>query len=631
MRRCSLTTLAIAVTFAISLVVAAGAQAIVVNDQGTTAGVALVPGTCGDLLTTNTCASLTTAGVQRATSNAVCSDPWLSADFGPLPSNGLCYRGGAVMPRNETFALTWDPHRLYWQTTRDYIEQFLRDVADGTGTLTSPYAVTSQYADGVKDPSSSGAGANPTGPNPTGQARNASVYGGGCVDFGTVGGFSCNFGGASGAGHGYPNGNDGSCSVSGSLCVTDQDIKTEVSTIAQGTQLTSHAEPGYTPLVVVLVPAGVDVCLDGSGTLCSVNDSTAKVSFCSYHSYVVLPGGTKLAYVVQPWSKDTSCDEPSLPNLPQNPTPQQLSVDAGVRIVNPLSQGQIAAIVDPYLNGWIANNGSEINDNAGCVPEGPGDDAATVGNSSQNPYFLAPEFTNSGVIESDPNTYFGCAHNVIFTPAFVVPSAVNQGDEVQFDGSTTASTLLVPNAGYAWNFGDGTPTVVGPSVQHTYTKGGTYTVTLTVTDRGGDVRRLSQTIVVLGKSGQQVGGGSGGGGGSNPGLHVKLQIMPQGLKAMLHHGVAVRVGSNEAAAGIASVSISRATAKRAHIKGRGPAIVIGRGTLSNLQAGTVELHLRLSRAMTKRLGHLHRVTLTVRLALVDKSGDKLAIDAAGRY
>ncbi len=629
MRRCSLTTLAIAVTFVISLAVASAAQAIVVTDQGTTAGVALVPNTCGDLLTNGTCANLATAGIQRATSTGVCTDPWLSSDLGPLPSDGLCYRGGAVMPRNETFALTWDPHRLYWQTTRNYIEQFLRDVADGTGTLTSPYAVTSQYADGIKDPTSSGVTANPTGANPTGQARNASVYGGGCVDFGGVGGFSCNFGGASGTGHNYPNGNDGSCSVSNSLCVTDQDIKTEVSAIAQGTQLSSHAQPGYTPLVVVLVPAGVDVCLDSSGTLCSVNDTTAKVQFCSYHSYVVLAGGTKLAYVVQPWSKDSSCDEPNLPSLPQNPTPQQLSVDAGVRIVNPLSQGQIAAIVDPYLNGWIANNGSEINDNDGCVPEGTAADSATVGNGAQNPYFLQPEFTNSGVIQSDPNTYFGCAHNVIFTPAFVVPSAVNQGDEIQFDGSTTASTLLVPNAGYVWNFGDGTPTVSGPSVLHTYTKGGTYTVTLRVTDRGGDVRTLAQTVVVLGKTGQVVGGGSGS--VSNPGLHVHLQILPQGLKAMLRHGVAVRVGSNEAAAGIASVSISHATAKRAHIKGRGPAIVIGRGTVSNLTAGSVELHLRLSRSMTKKLGHLHRVTLTVRLALVDKSGDKLAIDAAGRY
>ena len=63
-----------------------------------------------------------------------------------------------------------------------------------------------------------------------------------------------------------------------------QDIKTEVSTDAQGTQLTSHTEPGYTPLVVVLTPPGVEVCLDGSGTLCSANDSAAKVPFCSYHS-----------------------------------------------------------------------------------------------------------------------------------------------------------------------------------------------------------------------------------------------------------------------------------------------------------------------------------------------------------
>ncbi len=77
-----------------------------------------------------------------------------------------------------------------------------------------------------------------------------------------------------------------------------------------------------------------------------------------------------------------------------------------------------------------------------------------------------------------------------------MPSAVDQGDEVQFDGSATASTLIVPNAGYAWNFGDGT-TATGPSVVHSYTKGGIYNVTLTVTDRGGnkdaDSRRSSSS------------------------------------------------------------------------------------------------------------------------------------------
>ena len=44
MRRCSLTTLAIAVTCVISLVVAGGAQAVVVKESGNEYGVSLVPG-----------------------------------------------------------------------------------------------------------------------------------------------------------------------------------------------------------------------------------------------------------------------------------------------------------------------------------------------------------------------------------------------------------------------------------------------------------------------------------------------------------------------------------------------------------------------------------------------------------
>ena len=51
------------------------------------------------------------------------------------------------MHSNETFVLTWDPGRRYWSGTKDYVEQFLRDVADGSGTLTSPYALTGQYSD----------------------------------------------------------------------------------------------------------------------------------------------------------------------------------------------------------------------------------------------------------------------------------------------------------------------------------------------------------------------------------------------------------------------------------------------------------------------------------------------------
>ncbi len=736
MRRYPLTTaLATVTALVVSLVAAAGAQAIVVNDHGTSAGLALVPGTCSSLLFSNTCTPIQNVGASAVTSSGPCVDPALTSDLGgpDLPSDGLCDHGGAVMHQNETFALTWDPHRDYWSGTRGYVEQFLRDVADGSGSLGSPYAVTAQYSD-------SG-----------GRAQNSSVFGGGCIDYGSVGGSACEFGNPTGAGHDYPS---SGCTPKASswigyatttpntICLTDAQLQGELSTMITQTGIMGRTEPGHTPLVVLLTPPGVETCLDPDNDICSANgspaplpptlsasttggtiqpgnylveityetssgetlpsppqtvsvtlptstltiDSPAQVSgatgwyayvstdggssysrqggntpnsigsaltlnslssggappigapfFCSYHSEVNV-GGTEVAYVVQPWTPLTACDEPDAPPVAQNASPQQLGVEAGLRLVSPISQAQIAAITNPGLNGWSALDGSEINDNGGCVPLADGLDSVSIGGSSQNPYLLQREFNNAGVIESDPNTYGGCAPNVILTPVFVVPSSVNEGDEVQLDGSATASTLIVPNAGYQWSFGDGT-SAAGPSVVHSYAKGGTYTVTLTVTDRGGDVRSLSQTIDVLGPTGAPVptptqsGTGSGGSGGGSPSaLKVRLLLMPQGLRALLRSGISLRVSSNEPANGFVSVSVTRSAAKRAHFKvGRGPSVVIGQGTVSGITAGSVSLRLRLSKATVAKLRKLSHVKLSVRLSLVAPGGDHVAIDVAGNY
>ena len=84
--------------------------------------------------------------------------------------------------------------------------------------------------------------------------------------------------------------------------------------------------------------------------------------FCSYHSQIQVDGHM-YAYVVQPWTAHTQCDDPNVPDLPANATAQELAIDAGKRLVSPLSQGQIAAITNPWLNGWFGFGGSEINDN----------------------------------------------------------------------------------------------------------------------------------------------------------------------------------------------------------------------------------------------------------------------------
>jgi hypothetical protein len=160
---------------------------------------------------------------------------------------------------------------------------------------------------------------------------------------------------------------------------------------------------------------------------------------------------------------------------------------------------------------------------------------------------------------------------------------------------------------------------------------------LKVADRGGNVRTMAQTTDVLGSNGVPVppsnpSTGSPTNLGAKAPLQVRMQLLPQALHSVLRSGITVQVLSNGAADGIASVYISRATAKTLHIKvGRSRVVVIGRGTVSQVKDGTVVLHLFLSRSTASKLKQVKHATLNVRLALVGVGGDHLVVAAAGRY
>ncbi len=617
MRRLLLTSVVACLS---SLVLAAGAaQAMVVNadngQQTQSYGVAMLPGTQS---------TLQGAGIPVVNTSGSCLDPALPVNPFPIVG-GLCWNGGPVMHSNQSFVLTWDPVRRYWQTTQNYVEQFLRDVADGSGSLSSPYALSTQYWDG---------------PFSGDRAANQSNFGGGCVDWGTSAGSACQWGNISGngPGHGYDTFPGPSCSATGTnnfhefpdgswgsapndLCLTDVQIRSELATMIAQTGVAGRVTPGYSPMFVVLLPPGVVSCIDGAGKLCSANGGS-QAQFCSYHADMTVPGFSQpVSYVVQPWTALTGCDDPDAPKIPDNPPAITFAQDVGARLVNPLSQASLAAITNPQFNGWFAQSGAEMNDN-GCVPLGNGLDTEIVGH---NTYYLQREFNNAGSMVTDPNV-LACAPNVGLQPAFVVPSPVQPGDEVWLDGSPTVSTLLIPGVQYVWNFGDGTPTAVGPSVVHDFTKPGTYTVTLTVVDRGHNSAQLSQSLQILGAGGQAVPATP-----SGPIAH--LLLMPQALRAVLHNGLSLRVTSSTPADGIVSVWISRATAKRAHISaGRAGSVVVGRGTIANLiKDGTVQVHIKLPKSVATKLSHLRHVTLTVRLALVAAGGQRFSTVVAGTF
>lgn len=635
--------LAIGLTFAVSLAITAGAAQAVVVDMGSGgyAGVSMMLQPSGPGIPPSP--SPSQVGIPIVHGSAPCIDPAITPDF-TLMNTALCWHGGNVMHSNEQFALVWDPNpHSNW--TASYVEQFMRDVADGSGTLTSPYALTTQYTD-------TSGGCTP-GSNIC-RAGNSSIYGGGYDDASQ---YPVQYGDPN-----YPDPNSPSCRPSGpqylkivggklstgtnDVCLTDAQIRTELQNEIVQDGLTGKLQPSHTPMLVLLLPPGVVVCLDQPGHLCSANSDPSNVpgstmrpaQFCSYHSQITTSDGRVWPYVVQPFTAETNdppfgCDEPDTPKYTPPITPEALRIDAGSRLVSALARSEWGAITNPYLNGWYGFSGAEMGDN-GCLPLDKHVDDAIVGTSGQNPYELQHGFSNAGAIVNDPFSP-DCAPSVALNPLFVVPSAANQGDVIQFDGAKTQSTLLVPAVNFSWDFGDGTGTTVGPSQYHSYTKGGTYGVTLKVTDRGGNIATLSQTIQVLGPTGQPVttpGSGSGGGGAVKTPLSVRLQLMPQSLKALLHGGLTLRVFSNMAANGIVTLSIPRSAAKRAHLKvGRSASVVIGRGTVSRIKAGSINLQLKLSPTVAGKLRRLGHLTVTVRLALVAATGDHKAFVAAARY
>jgi len=74
------------------------------------------------------------------------------------------------------------------------------------------------------------------------------------------------------------------------------------------------------------------------------------------------------------------------------------------------------------------------------------------------------------------------------------PYSGQTGESIQFDGNNSYDSdgWIVS---YSWNFGDG-QTESGPSPTHSYTNAGTFTVTLTVTDNGGQHSSSSTTATI---------------------------------------------------------------------------------------------------------------------------------------
>ena len=287
-------------------------------------------------------------------------------------------------------------------------------------------------------------------------------------------------------------------------------------------------------------------------------------------------------------------------------------------VINQLSLQQQNIVTDPLLNAWQDSAHNENTDECrfflapsigGSVAASTETFAGTLYNQEigGDHYYLNNAFNLAACRLPYPGV--PCMHNVNLVPQFTAPSTVNSLETVGFDGMESNITLDAavnypgggaPGSNYAtyeWNFGDGTglkgyapgaPACTTPwlspcaaSAFHAYTYGGTYTVTLTVMDVGGNVQHTSHDITVVGPPppapapapapGTDTAGSTPGGGAGSlvapvtPVAHAA--VISRSLKTALKKGLPIRYSVNEQVAGRFEVLISSALAKKLKLHG----------------------------------------------------------------
>lgn len=310
-------------------------------------------------------------------------------------------------------------------------------------------------------------------------------------------------------------------------------------------------------------------------------------------------------------------------------------------------------------------------------------------------YYLNDAFNLAAVKVAYPGV--PCLKGVSLEPSFTAPTNVNVGEIVGFDGMESNITLdegtaysggktgaLYPT--YEWNFGDGTtvegfapgaPSTNSPEAKlcelpwlspcagsafHTYTYGGTYRVTLTVTDVGGNAASVTELVKVDGPappssegegSGHPLGivgstgttGSTGSSGGAKSGGSPKggkgsesktplsrpvatAIVATTSLTKAIETGLQVRYSVNQQVAGHFEVLIPTTLAKRLKIKGEAakdlpagatPQTLIAYALLITTRSAHGTISIEIPKSTGVRLARLHHVKLTLRLQVRNAS------------
>ena len=584
----------------------------------------------------------------------------------PVLTEPLSYGGGPVVHSTAPYALYWDHftgrYRGSWE---ELISGFFLNAGADSGALSNNFAVITQYHD------TSGA-----------QAA-----------------YDLRFRGAYTDTDAYPS--SGNCTEP-APCLTDAQIRAEVSKyiLANGLPTGLNPSTGPTPIYYVFTPPGVTVCLEGSGEEGHCSSPNSEHPLCSYHSFIPAGGGlaSTVLYAVEPWTagnfgtiqspqvsgKDCQDGEAlQEPNQIGLGPEGEYSTGLADLIINNVVDEALSTATNPLFDGWRdAGDGNEVVDKCRTDFYGgellepltstvdPHTKAGSAHNQSinGNPYFLNDVFDQAAYFAAYPGV--PCINGVAVEARFTAQSPVRSGDVATFNSTESIVSLGIEK--YDWTFGDGTGAEVncenrvptngfGPqectgasgtgtinpvaSASHTYTYGGTYEVTLTVTDYAGNTSSVAHDVTIIGPAPpappphkEETAGSSPAvsptaaattSGSSTPtGTLVKVtasqSVAPQSLASALRGGLVVRYSVSEQVAGRFEVLLASSLAKKLRIHGT-PASGLANGTpaetviakaiLVTTKGGHSTYKIKFSKATAARLRKVRKVSLMIRLVV----------------
>jgi hypothetical protein len=367
-------------------------------------------------------------------------------------------------------------------------------------------------------------------------------------------------------------------------------------------------------------------------------------------------------------------------------------------LVNQISEEEMNTVTDPLLGSWQDKKGNEATDlcrNFFASTAGENEsDGEIAGSVTANKETQAGTLSNVtlGAGRYYINNVFsratgGCSGGLGLIARFTAPNPVDAGEIIGVDGMESTLSLIDTDAfgpsgpptltfaTFSWNFGDGTPEVKGfvpgaplceapwlspcaASAFHSYQYGGTYSVTLTITDVDGDKTSVTHEVTVVGPqppsppappseggssagttatgaSGSTATGSSGAGSSSAvspakpiPGPVASAAVLSHSLTTALKKGLVIGYSVNEQVAGQFQVLLAASIAKRIGLHGAPatdmppgsePAIVIGKAILITTKGGRNTVKIEFGKKTAAKLRKLRSVTLTIRLVVRNAS------------